>query len=183
MSRIFFILLVSLALSACRDGGSSDKPKAAQTQQTTSYSQPQAPQPDETPKRQLANTTEQTPADPAAGAEQASVDSGGLSEERVEIQPSEPAQAVEPAIVTLEWTIPLQRENGELLGANDLDGYIIEYSTAGKTSGFEEEYVVNGQTSRYELTLLPGSYQFRVIAVDITGLKSEPSEWVTADLI
>ena len=34
MSRILFILLVSLALSACRDGGSSDKPKAAQTQQT-----------------------------------------------------------------------------------------------------------------------------------------------------
>lgn len=181
MSRVLFIVLVSIALSACRDGGSSPSTKADNNQTTSSHTQ--APPPaEQTPTRQLTSPPQQ-PETAQPEPEQPPTTTETSSDERVEIQPNEPTQTVELATVSLEWTIPLQRENGDPLGVNDLDGFIIEYSTQGDSSDYDVVYVEGGLTNHRDFELIPGRYQFRVIAVDTNGLQSEPSEWVEAELI
>ena len=83
--------------------------------------------------------------------------------------------------VTLNWTIPNQRENGNALPVEELCCYTIEYKTG--TSSTIATEVTGGGTSSYTYSnFAPGIWQFRILAEDTNGLQSEWSNWVTATI-
>lgn len=163
MLRVLSILIISFALSACR---SSDDVSSTGGASPTS-------------QNNVSSTSQPRETIQSTGRNQ------GSSEPIYTAQPFAPPQTVEPVSyqsVTLEWTIPLQRENGELLGASDLDGYIIEFVDQTNPDTVDQTYVEGGQANSHSLSLPAGTYRFRVIAVDRNGLTSNPSDWVDADL-
>ncbi len=189
MLRALIILSIVFSLSACRTNNASDSASS-----TTSSSnvlsgltlpsknlQPlPEPAPIESAKKELAKQpTEQQVVQKPAPTQP--VKQPPAEEPMYSAQPEsrpEPTDPVRYQSVTLEWTIPVQRENGQLLGANELDGYIIEYTQKGTQGVVEQQYVEGGQIASHALELPPGYYSFRVIAVDTQGLTSNPSEWV-----
>lgn len=172
MLRVILIVFVGFALSACRSGDevSSTGGKSNVNYQVAGNNVMQAPTKvpetistgEKTLQQKKTNTTPVYTPQPAA--------------------PLDPTEPVQVLSVTLEWTIPLQRENGDLLGANDLDGYIIELIDQSDPDAVDQAYVEGGEASSHSFDLPPGSYRFRVIAVDSNGLMSNPSDWVNADL-
>lgn len=152
MLRVITIVFISFALSACRTSSDGSDSAPTSTQSTEpTYSQ-------------LTSTANAV----------------------YTAQPVSPPKTVievtyEDVSVTLEWAIPLQRENGDLLSASDLAGYIIEYSSR-QSGPLAQERVQDGQSNSHTLSLPPGAYQFRVIAVDSNDVMSKPSDWINADL-
>lgn len=190
MLRVIAIVFISFALSACRTDSSAIDTAPASQQSAASSSSQQSTSNGSVQQSVSSGSSAKLPATiPAASSEkvaQQSTSSSGTYKAQP-VSPPESADEVlaeevldEPVSVTLEWTIPMHRENGDLLGASDLDGYIIEYSS--QPGSVEQEYVEGGQVSSHSLSLPAGSYQFRVIAVDNNGLTSNPSDWINADL-
>jgi hypothetical protein len=184
MIRILAIIVIGFTLSACRTG--SDAPAASQQSAQSEASDTR----DYTQQTDAGSNTlsESRPREepPATAGEGFNKQQASASGPTYMPQPVSPPEAVDPVkyhSVTLEWTIPVQRENGDLLSASDLDGYIIEYANQSEPGTIDQQYVQGGQAASHSLSLLPGSYRFRVIAVDINGLASNPSDWVTADLV
>ena len=87
---------------------------------------------------------------------------------------------VEPSIAkaTLQWDIPTQRENGAALPVSELCCYQVTYIT-GNTLGLVD--VAGGATREAVIELEPGYYRFSIVAIDIEGLTSQPSESVEAE--
>jgi hypothetical protein len=188
MLRTLIILSIAFSLSACRSGSNtaSTAPADSTANVLAGWTIPEKkaqalPEPEESAKKVVASppaeqqvVQEQPPAQPV---KQPASKEQPMYTAQPESRP-EPADPVRYQSVTLEWTIPMQRENGQLLGANELDGFIIEYTQKGKPGLVEQEYVEGGQQASKALELPPGYYSFRVIAVDTQGLTSNPSEWV-----
>ncbi len=185
MLRILIILSIAFSLSACRSGSNTASTASAEGSQnvlagwnlpdTNTQPAPQEPT-REVASQPAAQQVVQEPAPTQSLKEPATADQP-LYSAQPESRP-EPADPVRYQSVTLEWTIPIQRENGQLLGANELDGFIIEYTQKGQPGVVEQQYVEGGQVASQALELPPGYYSFRVIAVDTQGLTSNPSEWV-----
>ncbi len=186
MLRVITIVFISFALSACRTSSNVSDTVSTNTQSTASTYSQESISSDPVTKLPTTtdNTTNNTPANTDSSQQLSQLASSANTVYTAQpMSPPKPADDViyEDVSVTLEWTIPLHRENGELLGASDLDGYIIEYSS--QSGGVMEEYVNGGQSSSHSLSLPSGAYQFRVIAVDSNGVKSNPSDWINADLV
>ena len=193
MLRTLIILSIAFSLSACRTNNDNDSASATTsssnalaswTQRSKNLQPLPEPAPAEPAKKELAKqpTEQQVVQQPAPTQP---VKQPPAKETMYSAQPEsrpEPADPVRYQSVTLEWTIPMQRENGQLLGANELDGYIIEYTQKGTQGVVEQQYVEGGQIASHSLELPPGYYSFRVIAVDTQGLTSNPSEWVGVTL-
>ena len=86
----------------------------------------------------------------------------------------------EPATgsVTLDWSIPTERENGDALPVSELWGYIV---MARYSDGDVVSYgVEGGAIQSYRLNdLASGDWSFAVKAVDTNDLESKPSAWVS----
>jgi hypothetical protein len=178
------LLMVAFSLSACRTNSSSATADIQPASSSNNIAQQAVSQPEKSvqdtlpykapPARQEPTRTVDTPAEKPLG-----------STPTYAAQPESRPEAADPVryqSVTLEWTTPLQRENGQLLGPNDLDGFIVEYTRQSAPETVAEDYVEGGKAVSYSMELPPGSYRFRVIAVDNKGLTSNPSDWVSADL-
>lgn len=172
MLRVILIVLIGFALSACRSGDdvSSTGGKSSNDNfvaQSIDRSLGRVPTPNQ----------QNTPAE--------TVDKSSNDAPIYTHQPVNPPNNIEPVSdqpVSLEWTIPAQRENGALLSASDLDGYIIEFVETSNPDSLDQTYIEGGQVSSHSMSLPPGNYRFRVIAVDSNGLTSDPSEWVDANV-
>jgi hypothetical protein len=187
MLRTLIILSIAFSLSACRSGSNtaSTAPTEGNQNVLAGWNLPDTitqPLPaTQEPTKEIAGQPEaqqvvQEPA-PTQPLKEPTTADQPLYSAQPESRP-EPADPVRYQSVTLEWTIPIQRENGQLLGANELDGFIIEYTQKGQPGVVEQQYVEGGQVASQALELPPGYYSFRVIAVDTQGLTSNPSEWV-----
>lgn len=73
--------------------------------------------------------------------------------------------------VRLQWTPPLQREDGTTLLESELAEYVIRYKEQEATS-FEETRLVATNTNT-TLALPAGSYSFEIAVVDTDGLMSD----------
>jgi nitrous oxide reductase accessory protein NosL len=181
MLRVVAIVFISFALSACRTNNDESDTTPTSTQSTAStYSQKNIPG---SPATKLPTTTDNTPTNTDSSQQLNQLTSTTNAVYTAQpVSPPESANEVtyEDVSVTLEWSIPLQRENGVLLSASDLTGYIIEYSS--QSGPLTQERVQGGQSSSNTLNLPPGAYQFRVIAVDSNDVRSKPSDWINADL-
>lgn len=85
------------------------------------------------------------------------------------------ALAQAAASVKLSWSIPTTRENGKALGASELSGYELYYTTDNPAvSGTVK--INGGATSTYTVqNLAAGDYHFAMSAIDASGLKSKLS--------
>ena len=187
MLRALIILSIAFSLTACRSGSNTASTAPADSTQNVlaGWNSPDEKAPPlptvQEPTKEIARKPAeqrvvQEPA-PAQSVKKPATADEPMYSAQPESRP-EPADPVRYQAVTLEWTIPMQRENGQLLGANELDGFIIEYTQKGKPGVVEQQYVEGGQVASQALELPPGYYSFRVIAVDTQGLTSNPSEWV-----
>jgi hypothetical protein len=84
--------------------------------------------------------------------------------------------------VTLRWTPPATRENGDYLSLGEIGGYEIYYT--GELSGKEGTFTVkNGSASNYKISSLsPDIYHFSMSAIDSRDVKSKLSDVVEVDL-
>lgn len=89
--------------------------------------------------------------------------------------------SVSPGTIStrLEWTIPASREDGTPLPPEELCCYQVQY-VMGNTLNYIS--VSGGHTSQLDMELEPGFYRFSVVAIDIGGLVSQPSETIEHDL-
>jgi hypothetical protein len=86
--------------------------------------------------------------------------------------------------ITLSWTPPSTRANGDALELSELSGYEVYYFMDGSPDGDGEANAINSPNIT-ELAiddLSPGIYYFSITAIDTDGLVSEMSEAVEADL-
>ncbi|SFR77685.1 Fibronectin type III domain-containing protein [Marinobacter daqiaonensis] len=102
--------------------------------------------------------------------------SGVSAEDSPTIAPSEEASA---SSVSLSWTAPGTRVNGEQLSTADLDGYIVSYGQSVDTLD-QSARVESCISCEFTVAnLAEGTWYFRVQTVDTLGLVSEPSEPVS----
>jgi hypothetical protein len=94
--------------------------------------------------------------------------------------PAEPGSRTSD--ITVEWTAPSQRENGDYLSISELKGYEIYYTTdiSGKSAVIN---VKGGHTNKYDIDDLPADiYYFTMSAIDNEGLKSRMTDIIELDL-
>lgn len=96
----------------------------------------------------------------------------------------EPIPEPEPQVrdITLEWTAPSQRENGEYLSIAEISGYEIYYTTENSGKSIVVE-IDNGNTTSHAFkSLAPDLYYFSMSTLDSDDLKSELSDIIEIDL-
>ena len=75
--------------------------------------------------------------------------------------------------VTLYWSAPIERVNGELMSFDEIGGYEIRYRETG-TSAFEKLVINNAATDQYLIEDLPNAeYEFQVATFDRSGIYSD----------
>ncbi len=76
--------------------------------------------------------------------------------------------------VTLYWSTPFKRVNGEPLSTDDISGYEIRYRKTSDTE-FQHVFIDNAATEQYQFTGLDNAlmYQFELAVVDKNGIYSE----------
>lgn len=82
---------------------------------------------------------------------------------------------IPPTKITVSWSIPVERENGDLLLLTEIAGYEL-------FNDCQENPVtiIGGETTSYTLAIaLPFSCAFSVLTVDTDGLRSVSSESIT----
>ena len=99
-------------------------------------------------------------------------DSGGLS---ASDQIALTVTAPEPTTisVTLSWSIPSTRENGETLEQYEIGGYEVLFKKVGDTLYYSET-INDGLTAQHVVSNLePGDYEFKIAAFDNEGIYSQ----------
>lgn len=86
-----------------------------------------------------------------------------------------PRQApAKPAKAALRWQPPTERENGKPLPAADLAGYAVIHTT----DGTQRRIALGGPATSTTMELGQGRHALSVVAIDSSGLESEPSNTV-----
>lgn len=76
----------------------------------------------------------------------------------------------EPPSLSLSWSMPVERENGEPLSPHEIHGYILEYSY-GATSDGQRAQITGAQTTSHTLSKLRrGLLYLRIATVDSDGV-------------
>ena len=84
--------------------------------------------------------------------------------------------------VSLAWTAPTTRVDGELLSLSEVEGYRVYYGTD-KDNMVAIVDLNDSSTTSYTISGLgPGTYYFAVTAYDYDGLESSYSEIVSKQL-
>jgi hypothetical protein len=74
--------------------------------------------------------------------------------------------------VTLNWTPPAKRENGDELDITELGGYEIRYRSD-EDPDYNTVVISDPWSTDYYFDWLEGNYQFQIAAFDNTGLYSD----------
>ncbi|MDX1268387.1 MAG: fibronectin type III domain-containing protein, partial [Oceanisphaera sp.] len=85
----------------------------------------------------------------------------------------EPEPEPDTLSVTLYWSVPMERANGDPLSLDEIGGYEIRYRETGA-----EDYVTlvinDAGTDQYLIEDLPGGdYEFQVATFDSNGIYSD----------
>lgn len=82
---------------------------------------------------------------------------------------------IPPTQITVSWSMPVERENGDLLLVTEIAGYEL-YNDCQE----DPETIVGGETTSFTLAIaLPFSCSFSVKTVDSDGLRSNLSDSIT----
>lgn len=103
---------------------------------------------------------------------------GTGTSEPVEVQPPTEGAAGE---VTLSWTAPGTRVDGSSISLSEINSYEIKYGQ--NELSFDKTVIVPGDTTSHTIQdLSSGTWYFTIVVVDSDGLKSRPSEVVSANI-
>ena len=81
--------------------------------------------------------------------------------------------------VQLSWTIPTERENGDLMPVTELGGYELAY---GCNNATDIQVINDPAIEVFVFTGLSGNCEFAIAAFDTDGLYSEWSDAVSANI-
>ncbi len=84
--------------------------------------------------------------------------------------------------VQVSWDIPTRRANGSDLQLSEIDGYNIFYYREGDSEPVSVYIDSPTKSSEILEDLEPGNYRFKVSAVDTSGLVSDYSQVLAANL-
>jgi hypothetical protein len=73
--------------------------------------------------------------------------------------------------VSLTWTPPSQRENGDYLDITEVGGYNLRYKTI-SASSYTVVNIAGGAIDSYYFNFLQGTYVFEIATYDTAGLYS-----------
>jgi hypothetical protein len=75
-------------------------------------------------------------------------------------------------LVSLTWNVPNKRENGDYLDITDVGGYELRYRLL-TTTNYTYVTISDPWTTRHNLDLPQGAYEFQIAAFDKNGLYSQ----------
>jgi hypothetical protein len=84
--------------------------------------------------------------------------------------------------VSLSWSAPITREDGDLLTLSELEGFRVYYGTDKNALNALVDLNDSSETSYTVTGLSPGVYYFAVTAYDYDGLESGYSEIVSKEV-
>lgn len=156
--RLITVISLTTLLVACGGGGGGSDSKNEPTSESGGNNQPPTePAP-----------TEPTPTEP---------------------QPTEPTPRPTPdpdplKSVTLSWSIPDSRTNGDPLPIGQIGGYEVYYFKEGSSQGEGETIVITDPSTNETTTpgLVAGTYYFAIASYDTSGLYSEISDYISASI-
>lgn len=90
---------------------------------------------------------------------------------QITLAPKPPAAKAKAA---LRWQPPTERENGKPLPATDLAGYAVLHNH----DGTQRRIALGGPATATTMELPQGRHALSVVAIDVNGLESEPSNTV-----
>ena len=160
-----FAMAATIGLSACvSDSGGSPRSSSDDTSEATRNNPNRGPGNDSGGGG--GNPHNQPPSD----------DSGTIEDIAAPTEPKEEEPAVES--LTLSWTAPTSRENGDAIALSQIDRYALYIGTSSGSYGDPIEIADTGSNS-YALDFLDaGTYYVAMKVVDTDGLWSRHSEEV-----
>lgn len=178
------VFVAPLLTAACGGGGgnneSQEKPAAAESSLSISSSSPANSPIVVSSSRSSSSSVVSSSNSSSSSAVSQAPSSSSVSSSSIaassspSMQSSSTASSVPTALdgaVQLYWTMPSQRENGELLDSTEIGGYELRYKLKGDT-----EYTViqidDGYADSYYFDHLEGDYEFEIATFDIHGLYS-----------
>lgn len=174
------IIILSAFLVACGGGAESSQFSSKLPANEVSRPDPEAqPQPEPTPEPEPAPEPEPTP-EPAPEPEQEPApqpEPEPAPEPAPEPTPTSDSEPVEvDGSVTLRWSLPDARVNGEALydetGAYEIKGYEIRYKSI-LSDGYKTVELDDGLQETHIIGALSGLFSFEIAAYDSDGLYSE----------
>jgi len=96
----------------------------------------------------------------------------------VEEPASQPVVERAPLTITLSWTAPFMRENGEALTMGDISGYEIVTESSALQQGAISVPTADITTHTFE-NLTPANYAFSIYTFDNENNRSQPSSPLT----
>lgn len=78
-----------------------------------------------------------------------------------------------------EWEAPTRREDGSDLTSSEIASYGITYTDP---TGNERTEVISSSTTTWSTTLMTGSYEFAIYAIDSSGLHSQLSDTISCNI-
>lgn len=178
--RTLTIITLATAITACEKvelepTSTSTNQTAVTTENTAAVTPEEEVIETETAEEQITTETEEEVITEETAEE--------VAEEIIE---EEVAEETEPETrnITLSWTPPSTRANGDALELSEIDGYEIYYFMDGSPDGEGETNAINSPNiTEFAIDdLVPGVYYFSIAAIDTDGLVSEMSEAIEADL-
>ena len=88
--------------------------------------------------------------------------------------PTEPTDTSETADVTIYWSAPIERVNGDLMAMNEVGGYEIRYKLASDDS-YTNVVIEDGSVDQYTFLDIADAenYAFEVAVYDADGIYSD----------
>jgi len=93
-----------------------------------------------------------------------------------------PTDSTSTEDVSLSWSAPVTREDGDLLSLSELEGYRVYYGTGKDDLNALVDLNDSAETTYIVTGLSPGIYYFAVTAYDFDGLESGYSEIVSKEV-
>ncbi|ARN75004.1 fibronectin type III domain-containing protein [Oceanicoccus sagamiensis] len=158
---------------------STDQQSTHTESQPSSANSPPAPQQQATVSEQQNSGSEQNSTEQQSQIEQEVVEQQTQTEQpEQEVTQEEVTEEAEPfsTSVTLSWSIPTTRLNGDPLTIAELAGYEIYYYLEGDDSNGDIITINDGSATSQDIILTaPGTYNFAIATIDADGLESEIS--------
>lgn len=172
--RFCLIGMMSFVLVACGGGGEGSETESASNTGNASSSSTAGPE---------TSTPEESTSAPEENAEEPS--NVGSNEGSNQGGSEEPVDEVVPVrtSVSLNWGIPLEREDGSDLELYEINGYVIAYGTDANNLDTEVTVIGAGETSLVIEDLIPDTYFFAIATIDSDGLQGAFSGAVQKEVI
>jgi len=176
LGRALGLLTITAVLAGCGGSGSDGSAATAASPSTSS----------DTPAIASGSSSSSSGAAPVAAAPSSSSSSGGASVSGTLVAASSSSSSSGAApvsasdSVTLSWAAPTENTDGSAL--TNLAGYVIYYGSTGNTMTQKINITSVGMLNYVVSNLNAGTWYFEILAVNSSGVESNPSGVVSTTI-